>query len=140
MENIIDITPHEERELAERPCSATMGRRWAAMRAAAAVLIVASAAGWTAPSRAQGAVGAELNLAELEKAFWVCDRAATIGRVDVGSASTCGSLTVALKQRKFDGDFSAMLAWWRQYKEAEHLALAKAGSASLARLAPAATQ
>ena len=117
-----------------------MGRRWAAMRDASAVLIVASAAGWSAPSRAQGIAGADLRLAELEKAFWVCDRAATIGRIDAGTASTCARFAEALKQRSFDGDFSAMLAWWRQHKEAEHLALAKAGGASLARLAPAATQ
>ncbi len=129
-------TRHEEREVTEWLYRAITGRRSPAMKAAAAVLIAAGAAGWSAPSSAQATIGAELRLAELEKAFWVCDHAATIGPIDSGTAITCGSLTEALKQRKFDGDFNAMLAWWRQHKEAEHMALAQADGTSLSRLAP----
>lgn len=102
-------------------------QRRPAMKVAAAVLIVASAAGWSAPSSAQATIGTELRLAELEKAFWVCDHAATIGPIESSTAIACGSLTEALKQRKFDGDFNATLAWWRQHKETEHLALTQAG-------------
>lgn len=120
-------TRHEERKATERLYRAITGRRPLATKAAAAVLIAAGAAGWSAPSSAQATIGAELRLAELEKAFWVCDHAAMIGPIDSGTAITCGSLTEALKQRKFDGDFNAMLAWWRQQKEAEHLALTQAG-------------
>lgn len=123
-------TRHEEREVTERLYRAITGRRSPAMKAAAAVLIAAGAAGWSAPSGAQATIGTELRLAELEKAFWVCDHAATIGRIDSGTAITCGSLTEALKQHKFDGDFNAMLAWWRQHKEAEYLALSKADGTS----------
>ncbi len=100
-------------------------QRRPAMKAAIAMLIAAGAASWSAPSSAQATIGAELRLAELEKAFWVCDHTATTGPIDTGSAITCGSFTEALKQRKFDGDFNAMLTWWRQHKEAEHLALAQ---------------
>jgi len=47
------------------------------------------------------------------------------------------ALTDALTQRKFKGDFNALLAWWRAHKQAEHLALAAAARNALARLAPA---
>ena len=108
----------------------------AAIRTAAAVLLATSLAAGSVASSAQTIAATRLPLAELEKSFWTCDRAATINRVDSGTAITCGNLTEALKQRKFNGDFNAMLAWWRQHKEAEHLALAKAGGPSLAPLAP----
>lgn len=91
--------------------------------AAAALLVAASLVAAAAPAAAQAGIGTELRMAELEKAFWACDYAATVGRIDSGTAITCGGLTEALKMRKFDGDFNAMLAWWRQHKEAEHLAL-----------------
>ena len=92
----------------------------------AALLIAASLVVAATPARAQAIGGAELRMAELEKAFWACDHAATVGRIDSGTAITCGGLTEALKVRKFDGDFNAMLAWWRQHKQAEHLALEEA--------------
>jgi hypothetical protein len=103
-----------------------MSRRSAAMKAAAA-LMVAAAAGWPASSSAQATIGAEMGMAELEQGFWVCDHAATVGPIDSDTAVTCGSLTEMLKQRKFSGDFNAMLTWWRQHKEVEHLALAIPG-------------
>jgi hypothetical protein len=102
-------------------------RRLAALKVAMAVLIVAGAAGWPTPSHAQAIVGTEAHATGLEKAFWACDHAATVGPIDTDSAIACGSVTETLKQRRFDGDFGAMLAWWRQHKEAEHLALATNG-------------
>jgi hypothetical protein len=102
-----------------------MGQSSPVMRATAA-LIIATAALWPASSSAQAAIGAELPMAELEKGFWICDHVATTRSLDGGAAMTCSQLTEALKQRKFDGDFNAMLAWWRQHKPAEHLALAQA--------------
>ena len=103
--------------------------------AAAALLVAASLVAAATPARAQAGIGAELRMAELEKAFWACDHAATVGRIDSGTAIACGGLTEALKQRKFNSDFNAMLAWWRQHKEAEHLALEAAHSHALARAA-----
>lgn len=134
------ITAHgaglPDRDVTKRLCRAITGRRSSAVKAAVAVLIVADAAGWSAPGSAQTTFGAELRLDEIEKAFWVCDYAASIRLVDMGSAIVCSHLTEALKQHKFDGDFDAMLAWWQQHKEVEHRALAKAGGTSLPRLAP----
>lgn len=116
------------------------GRRQPVMMSAAATLVAASLVGWAAPGAAQTAVGAEMRLADLEKAFWACDHAATTRRVDVDTAVTCVALTDTLKLRKFNGDFNAMLAWWRQHKEAEHLALAAADRNAFARLAPSSPQ
>ena len=103
--------------------------------AAAAWLVAASLVTVAAPAAAQVGTGAELRMTELEKAFWACDHAATVGRIDSGTAITCGGLTEALKQRKFNSDFNAMLAWWRQHKETEHLALEAAHRHALARAA-----
>ena len=103
--------------------------------AAATLLVAASLISVATPAAAQASIGAELRMAELEKAFWACDHAATVGRIDSGTAITCGGLTETLKQRKFNSDFNAMLAWWREHKEAEHLALEAAHSHALARSA-----
>ena len=103
--------------------------------AAAALLVAASLVAAAAPAGAHAGIGAELRMAELEKAFWACDHAATVGRIDSGTAITCGGLTETLKKRKFNSDFNAMLAWWRQHKETEHEALEAAHSHALARAA-----
>ena len=104
-------------------------------KVAAALLVAASLVAVAPPAAAQASLGAELRMAELEKAFWACDHAATVGRIDSGTASTCSVLYETLKQRKFNSDFNAMLAWWRQHKETEHLALDAAHSHALARAA-----
>ncbi|RZU00630.1 hypothetical protein [Rivibacter subsaxonicus] len=65
--------------------------------------------------------------AELERAFWVCDHAATKQLIDMGTAAACSRLTEELKKKKFNGSFDAMLAWWRQNKAPEHQALDVAG-------------
>jgi len=110
-------------------------QRALAMQAHAALLLCVGVAGWTGAAAAEDAAGAALSIAEVERAFWACDHAATVGRIDTGTAITCGGLTEMLKVRKFGGDFNAMLAWWRLHKEAEHLALDKAsGGNALARL------
>ena len=102
---------------------------------AAAWLVAASLVAAAAPAAAQAGIGAELRMAELERAFWACDHAATVGRIDSGTAIACGGLTESLKLRKFNSDFNAMLAWWQQHKETEHVALEAARSHVLARAA-----
>ena len=67
--------------------------------------------------------------ADLEKAFWVCDHAATQNGVDGGTAIACGAIYEELKVKRFNGDFDSMLTWWRQNKAAEHRALSNAGYA-----------
>ena len=62
-------------------------------------------------------------VADLEKAFWLCDYAGTTRSVDSGMAMACSAITEELKIWKFDGDFDALVAWWRQNKPAQHEAL-----------------
>lgn len=71
-------------------------------------------------------------LLALEREFWRCDFEATQVLLDAGTAMECGILTETLKARRFGGDFTAMLAWWRANKDAQHLAMA---ASSLPRLA-----
>ena len=60
-------------------------------------------------------------LADLEKAFWVCDHAATVyGVLDMGSAVVCAVTTRDLRLRKFNDDFNAMLNWWQRNKARQH--------------------
>lgn len=75
----------------------------------------------------------ELSAAELERAFWICDHAATTRPVDAGAAVVCTMVTEQLKERKFNGDFDALVTWWRQNKPAEHQALEADDAASAAR-------
>lgn len=69
---------------------------------------------------------------ELEKAFWVCDHAATTRGVDVTDAITCGKVTEEFKRIKFGGDFEKMVDWWRLNKVAQHAALDRASAATAA--------
>jgi hypothetical protein len=61
-------------------------------------------------------------LSALEREFWRCDYTATQVLLDSGTAQECGIVSEALKARRFGGDFTAMLAWWRANKDAQHLA------------------
>ena len=81
---------------------------------------------------------AEASLATLERGFWACDYQASTTGVDPATGARCAELTGTLKQRKFNGDFTAMLAWWRQHKAREHLALAASlpGDEQLAAVRP----
>ena len=67
--------------------------------------------------------------AGLEKAFWICDHAATNNGVDGSAAIACGAIYDSLKVSKFNGDFDLMLVWWRKNKAAEHQALTTASYA-----------
>lgn len=113
------------------------GRRTLVVKMAAALMVAASLATWSTPSAAQVTDTAQLGAADLERAFWACDHASTKGRVDLGTAIACSSATDALKVRKFNGDFSAMLAWWQLNKAAEHLALETSERNAVARVTPA---
>lgn len=67
---------------------------------------------------------AMLHAADLEKAFWICDYAATTRGVDDTPADFCIGVYDELKTRKFGGDFEQLLSWWQQNKPAEHEKLA----------------
>lgn len=81
------------------------------------------------PQRVLGAPAAQPTSASvdaLEHAFWVCDyKATTQGNSDI---STCTAVYQALKDRKFAGDFDALVSWWRQNKAAQHQSIAVAAS------------
>jgi hypothetical protein len=96
-------------------------------------LIMLASGAALAFSGAQLSAGAEPNkphsaetathhtLADLEKAFWVCDHAATVyGMLDVGTAGVCAVATRDLRLRKFNDDFIAMLNWWQRNKARQH--------------------
>src|SRR5947208_2103017 len=57
-----------------------------------------------------------MTLAQLESAFWVCDYVATIGGVDATPIETCSAVYDELKALKFSGDFTELLAWWKDNK------------------------
>ena len=75
-----------------------------------------------APARDFG----EVDLAQLERVFWVCDHAAATDGVDGPTGMACANATEELKQRRFDGNFSAMLRWWEGNKAAMYQALTQA--------------
>lgn len=50
----------------------------------------------------------------LKREYLKCDRAAAEGRLDMPSAVRCSLLYEELRDRVFDGDFDALLAWWRE--------------------------
>ena len=77
-------------------------------------------------------VGAS-ELADLEKAFWICDYEATtygVGNVD---AEACLVVTEGLKRVKFGGDFEALVDWWRDQKYGVYDPLERAREAQAAK-------
>jgi hypothetical protein len=59
----------------------------------------------------------------LERSFWACDYAATVALLDSGTAGACSAIVEDFRKTRFNGDFDAMLAWWRQHKDAAHRTL-----------------
>ena len=88
--------------------------------AALAALLVGSAIGQDGSRAAVQTPVQQLTsvrTADLERAFWVCEYAATTrANADI---ATCAAVYEAVKQRKFGGDFEALLTWWQQNKAAE---------------------
>ena len=91
---------------------------------------IGAAIGWTpvdataarrldAPQPAQAWV-ANVQPDDLEEIFWVCDHAASAGRIDANERAICGAITDSLKMERFGGDFGKMLDWWRANRVIEH--------------------
>jgi hypothetical protein len=59
-------------------------------------------------------------LAQLERAFWLCDYVATTEGVTATPRHACRSVTEEVKRRKFGGGFRPFLDWWRENKDAEY--------------------
>jgi hypothetical protein len=68
----------------------------------------------------------EAKIAELEKGFWVCDYIGTTRGTEGSYGVTCGANFEELKEKKFGGDFDALVEWWRVNKPAQHAALESA--------------
>lgn len=73
-----------------------------------------------ADDRSRQATDTRDKTSELEKAFWVCDYAGTNGTASGDQAMMCVAITDELKRTRFDGDFEALVAWWRLNKAARH--------------------
>jgi len=109
-------------------------RRNVLTRSATAGLLVAAAGLGAVAHAEQGTEPsgrAFPDLARLERAFWICDHAATTRGVDGDAAQLCVAVTEEFKQARFGGDFERLLEWWRQHKPAEHARLER-GEESLA--------
>jgi hypothetical protein len=68
---------------------------------------------------------ATLQLAEIERLFWLCDYVATTRGVDAAPVDACSAATEELKNAKFGGDFMVLLAWWQGKKPEEHARVAQ---------------
>ena len=72
-------------------------------------------------------------LADLEKAFWICDYEATTYGIGNADAESCLLVTEGLKNAKFGGDVEALIDWWREEKYAVHDELERAREAQAAK-------
>jgi hypothetical protein len=105
----------------------------------AALATIAAALGWlpadaaaahrrdaaqTAVAQSSGARGMDL-----EELFWLCDYAATNGRVDATDRAACGAVTDELKLERFGGDSEQLLQWWRANKTVRHQQIERDGDA-----------
>jgi hypothetical protein len=60
------------------------------------------------------------HLDDLEELFWLCDHAASAGRIGANERAICGAITESLQMQRFGGDFERMLDWWRANRVVEH--------------------
>ena len=95
------------------------------LAAACAMALAESPGDGPYPTAPAGDFG-EVDLEQLERVFWVCDHAAATDGVDGPTGMACANATEELKQRRFDGNFSAMLRWWQGNKAAMYEALTQA--------------
>lgn len=58
-----------------------------------------------------------LSEGDLERLFLRCSRESSERLMGFEEAAVCSAGFEALKKRKFAGDFSAMLAWWRLHRD-----------------------
>lgn len=99
---------------------------------AAATIVVGAALGWHGLNASAGefaaaeARTAHSDIAELERAFWLCDHAATHRALSPDVGVLCFAVTDELKQQKFGGNLEQMLAWWQTRRVAEHRRLDEA--------------
>ena len=54
---------------------------------------------------------------DLERLFLRCESESSERMMDFSEAALCSISLETLKQRRFGGDFNALLAWWRLQRE-----------------------
>lgn len=74
----------------------------------------------TALALSTSALAAQPPLSEAVKTFWDCDFVSTQTVLDPGTAAGCSEAFEQVKAEKFKGDATALLAWWKANKDAEH--------------------
>ncbi|MBC8118302.1 MAG: hypothetical protein H7X75_01830 [Burkholderiaceae bacterium] len=77
---------------------------------------------------APAAIDRESSTEELQKIFWMCDFAASVGDLDAGQSEQCSEVTAHLERVKFKGNSEAFLAWRRINQAMAHAQLAAGGS------------
>ena len=99
-----------------------MGTRCATrMMQALALAALTGCAAVAGDASRQAASPDAARMGELERAFWACDYVATTRGVGATPIAACRHATESLKREKFGGSYPALLEWWRDNKESEHL-------------------
>lgn len=62
----------------------------------------------------------DLSMSQLESRWWQCDYMSTQTIMSFSDAAYCSAIFEELKSRKFDGDFSKFIDWWKENKDAQH--------------------
>lgn len=57
--------------------------------------------------------------AEVEKAYWDCEFAATTAQISLDDAAACSEIYEHLKKYRFGDRFDHFLAWWNENKVRE---------------------
>lgn len=72
-----------------------------------------------------GAIATDISLDEAVVLFWDCDYAASTDSVlDMSAGAACSIAYEKVLKQKFNGDFNALVAWWKAHKKIEYKARA----------------
>ena len=55
----------------------------------------------------------------IDRAYWLCDDLMEQGKLDLEMSVVCSQITEVVKKERFEDDFEAYAAWWRQQKLAQ---------------------
>lgn len=114
-------------------------RRSSAAHTMAASLLVTLTTGLAAVATAQdkvaspGLIRTADRIRALEEAFWRCDYTATTRGIGATPMEICSDVYTALKDSKFSGSFTDLLAWWSSNKEPQHRRLEEGSDVVLRR-------
>lgn len=72
-----------------------------------------------AAASAASPITPSVTIEDLQTAWLRCDREASSGLVDPGTAAQCSVVHEQLLRRAFDGDFAKLLNWWKAQRVAQ---------------------